>query len=128
MFFLLVGCITAKRQNYVIPSYFEPMSYSQMAVKVAYEKRMAEEYFDKADACYDKGDMQGFLYYSGYALSYGWYSSKVYYKRGVAYESLHNYKRAKKEYKKALKKGYYPAIQALDACKVAEKKWKSSSK
>lgn len=128
LFIVLLSSIAVKAQNYVVDSYFEPKSFSQIAVEVAYEKRMADEYFDKAYEYYNKGDMQGFIYYSDIALSYGWYSSKCYYDWGVAYESLHDYKHAKKNYKKALKKGYYPAQQALGSCKAAEKRWKSANK
>lgn len=128
MLLLLMGCFTAKGQNYnyVIPSTFQPLSYSQIAAKVAYEKQMFDKYYDEAYSYYNKGDMQGFIYYSDCALKYGFYSNKMYYDRGVAYERLRDYKRAKKNYKKAMKKGYYPASQALESCKVAEKIWKSN--
>jgi len=124
----MFGCMTANAQNYVVNSTFEPLSYSQIAAKVAYGKRMADNYFDKAYEYYNKGDMQGFIYYSDIAMSYGWYSSECYYDRGVAYERLHDYKHAKKNYKKALKKGYYPARSALESCKISEKAWKAANK
>lgn len=128
LLFILLGSITANGQNYVIPSTYAPLSYDQIATNVAYEKSMFEEYYDEAYKYYNKGDMQGFIYYSDIALSYGWYSNKMYYDRGVAYERLHDYKHAKKNYKKAFKKGYYPARQALEACKAAEKTWKRNRK
>ena len=34
--------------------------------------------------------------------------------------------KAKKEYKRALKKGYYPAKAAYEQCKVHKKAWKKS--
>ena len=75
---------------------------------------------------YNKGDYNGFIFYSDYALNTGWYNSKLYYDRGTAFERLHDYRKAKKEYKRALKKGYYPAQSALKQCKINQKNWKKS--
>ena len=47
-------------------------------------KQRFEEYQDKAYDCYNKGDFNGFIFYSDYALNTGWYNSKLYYDRGTA--------------------------------------------
>lgn len=96
----------------------------------AYKQKVAEqrfeEYQDKAYECYNKQDYSGFITYSNYALSTGWYNSKLYYDRGVVFEHFHDYKKAKKEYKKAMRKGYYSAKNALKQCKINQKYWKKS--
>lgn len=69
-----------------------------------------------------------FLTYSNYALETGWYNSKLYFDRGVVYERLNDFKNAKKEYKKAKKRGYAYAASALDACKQHEKEYKRRQK
>ena len=123
----------AQNINYVIESTFQPLSMEEMMLAAranAYRqqrmKELFEEYQDKAYAYYNKGDFNGFIYYSDYALKTGWYNSKLYHDRGAAYEKLHDYKKAKKEYKKAIKEGYYPAKAAYEQCKINQKAWKKS--
>jgi len=123
----------AQNTNYVIESTFQPLSMEEMMMAAranAYRQQIMkerfEEYQDKAYNCYNKGDFNGFIYYSDYALNTGWYNSKLYYDRGAAFEKLHEYRKAKKEYKRALKKGYYPAQSALTQCKINQKNWKKS--
>ena len=123
----------AQNINYKIESTFQPLTMEEMMMAAranAYRQEMMkqrfEEYQDKAYSCYNKGDFNGFLYYSEYALNTGWYNSKLYYDRGAAFEMLHEYSKAKKEYKRALKKGYYPAKAAYEQCKVHQKAWKKS--
>ena len=123
----------AQNTNYVIESTFQPLSMEEMLMAAranAYRQQIMkerfEEYQDKAYNCYNKGDFNGFIYYSDYALNTGWYNSKLYYDRGAAFEKLHEYRKAKKEYKRALKKGYYPAQSALTQCKINQKNWKKS--
>ena len=123
----------AQNTNYVIESTFQPFSMEEMMMAAranAYRqevmKQRFEEYQDKAYKCYNKGDFNGFIYYSDYALKTGWFNSKLYFDRGAAYERLHNYRKAKKEYKLALKKGYYPAQSALEQCKNHQKTWNKS--
>ena len=123
----------AQNTNYVIESTFQPLSMEEMMMAAranAYRQQIMkerfEEYQDKAYNCYNKGDFNGFIYYSDYALNTGWYNSKLYYDRGAAFEKLHDYRKAKKEYKRALKKGYYPAQSALTQCKINQKNWKKS--
>ena len=84
----------------------------QMSNKANFEKYQARAY-ERLQVL----DDNGFIYYSDYALSFGWHTDKLYYDRGQAYEKLHEYRKAKKEYKKAIKAGYYPATQALEQCK-----------
>ncbi|MDY3968295.1 MAG: hypothetical protein SO028_07940 [Prevotella sp.] len=91
-------------------------------------KERFDEYQDRAYNCYNRGDYNGFIYYSDYALKTGWYNSKLYYDRGAAYERLHEYGKAKKEYKRAIKKGYYPAQSAYEQCKIHQKAWKKANK
>jgi tetratricopeptide (TPR) repeat protein len=123
----------AQNTNHVIESTFQPLSMEEMMMAAranAYRQQVMkerfEEYQDKAYNCYNKGDFNGFIYYSDYALNTGWYNSKLYYDRGAAFEKLHEYRKAKKEYKRALKKGYYPAQSALTQCKINQKNWKKS--
>lgn len=130
---ICVAISYAQNTNYVIESTFQPLSMEEMMMAAranAYRQQVMkerfEEYQDKAYNCYNKGDFNGFIYYSDYALNTGWYNSKLYYDRGAAFEKLHDYRKAKKEYKRALKKGYYPAQSALTQCKINQKNWKKS--
>lgn len=112
-------------------SKFKPLTYEELllqaqaeAARDAYNKQKFDEFQDKAYSCLKRNDYNGFIYYSDYALKTGWYNSQLYYDRGKAFESLNDYKKAKKEYKRAKKKGYYPAVEALKRCKQKEKIWK----
>lgn len=115
----------------VIDSKFKPFSYEELMMqaqaKAAYDAHMEQlfdQYQDEAYRRYNNQDWYGFLTYSNYALETGWYNSKLYYDRGVVFERLNNFKQAKKEYKKAKKKGYAYAERALEACKQHEKEYK----
>ena len=55
------------------------------------------------------------------ALSTGYYSGTIYYLRGYAYESLGNYKSAKKDYKTGKKYKSLEAKEALDKLKIKMK-------
>lgn len=137
-FFLisLVFCTAvsyAQNINYTIDSTFKPLTMEEMMIAARANanrqqvmKERFEAYQDKAYNCYNKGDFNGFIYYSDYALNTGWYNSKLYYDRGTAFERLHEYRKAKKEYKRAIKKGYYPAKAAYEQCKVHQKAWRKS--
>ena len=123
----------AQNINYTIESTFQPLTMEEMmmaaranANRQEVMRQRFEEYQDKAYDCYNRGDFNGFIYYSDYALSTGWYNSKLYYDRGAAYERLHDYRKAKKEYKRSFKKGYYPAQAAYEQCKQHQKAWKKS--
>ena len=136
---LLIVLVTtmsrAQNVNIVNGSVYEPlpMEVLMMAARAnAYRQEMAkqrfEEYKDKAYNYYNRGDYSGFIYYSTIALNTGWYNDKMYYDRGNAYEMLHEYRKAKKEYKRAIKKGYYPAQSAYEQCKRHQKIWKKTNK
>lgn len=119
----------------VAESSFQPLSYEEIllaaqaqAAQRAYEEKKYDEYKSKAYDYWKNGDYNGFIHYSNIALSTGWYSASLYYDRGRAYEYLRDYKRAKKEYKKAKKKGSYLAISALEQCKQNEKNWKKQKR
>ena len=108
---------------------FEPLSYEELilvaraeAARDAYNKRKFQEYQEEAYERYNKQDWYGFITYSNYALSTGWYNAQLYYYRGVVFEKLNEFKKAKKEYKKAKKKGYAYAEVALVALKSRQKK------
>lgn len=119
----------------VINSQFKPLSYEELMLHAqaeAYRQQEMKERFgkyqDRAYDFYSRGDYRGFIYYSDYALKTGWYNSKLYYDRGVAFERLHEYGKARKEYKRAIKKGYYPALSAYEQCKIHQKVWKKEKK
>lgn len=119
----------------VINSQFKPLSYEELMLHAQAEayrqqerKERFDEYQDRAYNCYNRGDYNGFIYYSDYALKTGWYNSKLYYDRGAAYKRLHEYGKAKKEYKRAIKKGYHPAQSAYEQCKIHQKAWKKANK
>lgn len=121
--------------KYVCTAEFRPLSYEELYMsamaKAAYEREMKELYElnrQKAYECYSLGDWNGFLTYSKYALDCGWYNAKLYYDRGVVYEKLCDFKHAKKEYKKAKKKGYAYAEGALQSLKITERKYKHRQK
>lgn len=120
-------------QGIVINSKFRPLTTEQLileaqanAARQAYNKQQFEEFKKEAYKRLQVLDYEGFIYYSDYALKYGWYNDKMYYDRGQAYEKLHKYRKAKKEYKKAIKVGYYPATYALEQCKKNHKRWKKN--
>ena len=126
---------TTGKAQLVINSQFKPLSYEQLMLHAqaeAYREQEAKERFDqyqeRAYGCYRRGDYKGFIYYSDYALKTGWYNSELYYDRGVAFEHLHEYGKAKKEYKRAIKKGFYPAVSAYEQCKIHQKAWKKEKK
>lgn len=100
-------------QNFIVESSYQPLSTEDMVMGARANVNSFQKYQSKADVCLEKGDYEGYIYYSDFALKCGYYTAKMYYNRGIAYEKLHNYSKAKKSFKKALKKGYYPAKEAL---------------
>ena len=122
------------RGRYVtITPEYKPMSQQELELyaRAEYARQMRnkeqfELYQAKAYERLQVLDYDGFIYYSDYALKFGWHTDKLYYDRGQAYEKLHEYRKAKKEYKKAIKAGYYPATQALEQCKENHKRWKKN--
>ncbi|WP_288919559.1 hypothetical protein [uncultured Prevotella sp.] len=87
-------------------------------------KQQFSNYSDKANDCFGRCDFEGFIHYSSLALKTGWYNSDLYYKRGIAFEQLNDFKHAKKEYEKAVKYGCDAAETALEKLKDHEKEWK----
>lgn len=76
-----------------------------------------KEYTKLAYDAYNKGKYNYCLYYSEQALSTNYYSADIYYLRGISFEKLGNYKDAKKEYKRAIRKGSTRAVSALKELK-----------
>lgn len=135
LLFIVFVCLPFVGQAQVITSQFQPLSVNQIIMKVqleAYEQQRKQQLFrdyrDHAYECSKKGDTYGFLMYSGAALGTGYYNNQLYYDRGVAFESIHNYRQAKKEYKQAIKKGHSSASYAYELCKANEKDWRKSQK
>ena len=112
---------------------YKPMTQQELELSAlaGYARQMHnKEQFEKyKELAYERlqvFDYNGFIYYSDHALKYGWYNDKMYYDRGQAYEILHKYRKAMKEYNKAIKEGYYPATKALEQCKENYKRWKKN--
>ncbi len=109
-------------QNYVINSYFEPMSTEMMISRARYRSRKFNEYRDLAYEALERGDKYSFIDYTNYALATDYYTKEMYYDRGVVFQELGDFKQAKKNYKKALKVGCYKARRALEELKALRKK------
>lgn len=112
----------ANTPNYKVESSFEPLPSDLMMAAARSRANSFNEYSKKAYEALNKGDKYGFITYTNYALSTGFYSAKMYYDRGNVFIDLRDYKQAKKEYKKAKKRGYYQANQALEVLKELTKK------
>lgn len=132
---LTMGISNVCSSQIVINSHFKPLSYEELYISAMAEaeynrqqKERFERYQEKAYECYNRHDWNGFLTYSNYALDCGWYNAKLYYDRGVVYEMLYDFKHAKKEYKRAKKKGYAYAEGALRFLKIKEKEYKRRQK
>jgi hypothetical protein len=131
-FFLILICLILSFNSIigqtVINSQYKPLSFDVMVMAAqaqAYQDEINKEEFDKyKDLAYkalDHGDKSQFITYSNYALSTGWYNAKIYYDRGKVFQSFGDYKNAKREFKKAKRKGYYQASQALEDLKRIKK-------
>jgi hypothetical protein len=133
---LAFSCGLSAQGGYVtITPEYKPLTQQELELyaraeyaRQIHKKEQFEKYKELAYERLQVLDYNGFIYYSDYALSFGWYNDKMYYDRGQAYEKLHEYRKAKKEYKKAIKNGYYPAKQALEQCKENHKRWKKNRK
>lgn len=142
----MISVSYAQNNPFVVSDSYQPMTMEEMMLPVMLYSQNAEriqqiqeqrrraaeqrfnEYKGKAYECYNRSDYSGFIYYSAIALETGWYNNKMYYDRGVAFEALHDYKQARKEYKTAINYGYYPAVDAYNQVKVHKKEWKKSQK
>ncbi len=108
-------------QNYVINSYFTPMSTEMMISRARYQLNQFNEYRDLAYEALANGYKYLFIKYTDEALSTDYYIPQMYYDRGVVFQELGDYKQAKKNYKKAIKVGYYKAEKALAELKEQRK-------
>lgn len=147
--YILFLCILAfnTQSQIVNNSRFRPFSYEEMiralppvssemieraAIARAQDRAEREAKFEKwqsaAVEAYNKGDYFGCLTYINYALETNFHNGYIYYVRGLAFENLHDYKNAKKQYKKAKDEGYYQAEELLKGIKDREKAWKQSQK
>lgn len=99
--------------------------YAQMRARLEYlREENFREYSRLANISFNRGDYSGCLYYSEKALKTTYYTADLYYIRGVSYEKLQLYKEAKKEYRRAKRKGSTYAISALRDLKEKTKKRK----
>lgn len=109
-----------------------PEMIERAAIAQALDKAEREEKFEKwqsaAVDAYNKGNYLTCLTYINYALDTNLHNGYIYYVRALAFEQLHDYKNAKKQYKNSKKLGYYQAEEALKGIKEREKAWKQSQK
>jgi tetratricopeptide (TPR) repeat protein len=92
------------------------------ARETAARRRQAFEHFgDQAYDAYLNNRWVDVINNVNSALSTGYYNGKLYYFRGLAYESLGYYQNAKKDYKVAKKNGVYEANAALERIKQIRK-------
>lgn len=126
--FIMITTLCNAQNSYVIENSYQPLTIDEIVMGVNTRVNRFNQYKDKAYECLNKRDFEGFIYYSDFALKTGYYNAKLYYYRGYAYEKLHNYSKAKKEYNKAIKKGYYEAVSALEQCKINQKNWQNNHK
>jgi len=130
---LLITIVSIKGYAQYYPQYPLYAEQLQMAENANYlmskeKEKIFEGIKSEAYTYYNRGDYEGFLYHAKRALETGWDHPVFAYDRGVAYEKLHNYRKAKKEYKTAYKHGYYQAKAAYDQCKINEKEWKKAKR
>lgn len=112
---LLIGASNINAQI-VINSKYKPLTYEEIMLSVMAENARRNQFDEYVDKAYDRlnhNDYSGFISYSNYALQTGWYNSKLYYDRGLVYIHFKEYKLAKKELRKSLRKGYEPARKIL---------------
>ena len=79
------------------------------------------EYCDMAYEALNNRQWSYVISYVNQALGTGFYCGSIYYIRGYAYESLGNYKAAKRDYKIGKKYNSVEAAQALDDLKIRMK-------
>ncbi|MBR4898305.1 MAG: hypothetical protein IKZ48_05920 [Prevotella sp.] len=93
------------------------MHLRALAETAARREAEFERYSNLAYEAFRKKQWSAVISNVNWALSTKYYNSEIFYMRGYAYESLGDYRRAKKDYKKAKKEGSYTAEQALIALK-----------
>ncbi len=121
--------------QYRINSSYKPLTFEEayqyaMAKAAAREaaRKRFNEYVELAYKWLNQDNYYYFIKYSDIALETGLYNNQLYYDRGQAYENMNEFGKAKKEYKKSLRHGYYPAKTALEVCKQRQKVWKDARK
>lgn len=131
--FILTACllsatlqIKAQGYNFAVPSYYVPMTPEEMDMEVRSNWLMFNKYYNAAYEYFEKKDYSNFLYFSGLALKYPWYTVDLYYDRGIAFEYFNDYKNAKREYKRAWRKGSASAQYDYERCKLLLKQQKKS--
>ncbi len=77
-------------------------------------KNQFYQYVEIAYDYFSQKDYRNFLIYSDKALNTEYYTSELYYMRGLAYELLGLYKQSRKEYEIAYKYGYTQAKERLN--------------
>lgn len=110
--------------SYSYVNTYVPMSHEELmlraAAKVLREKQAKEDFEHYSQAAYDylkKNQVGYFINYAHAALETGYYNSQLYYNLGISYFLLGQKGKGKKFLKKASKKGFYSANQALLAIK-----------
>lgn len=97
------------------------MHMRALAETAARREMIYNQCFDMALDAFKKHDWYSVINNINNALSTGYYSGTIYYLRGYAYESLGNYKSAKKDYKTGKKYKSLEAKEALDKLKIKMK-------
>ena len=101
MMLLLLTSLSVSAQNYVVNSSYDFPSYESMIIDARYRVNRFNEYYTEAYNHFNKKDYSGFIYYSDLALDQEFYTAQLFYDRGFSFEQLHQFSKAKKEYKKA---------------------------
>lgn len=132
LIFILLQCgNTLRAQNrYDIPinapiiNTYVPMSREEIMLRATAEvwrQRQIREKFDRyfraAYDCLKKRQIDCFINYANAALSTGYYNIQLYYNLGISYCLLGQVRKGKKYLKKASKKGFIEAEQALSVIK-----------
>ena len=97
------------------------MYFSALAQTAARRQQQYEELSDQAIEAFNKGQWNYAISYVNQAFRTGYYCGMLYYVRGFAYESLGDFRSAKKDYKAGKKYNSVEAAQALELLKVKMK-------
>lgn len=97
------------------------MYLSALAQTHSRRQQQYEELTDQAIEAFNKGQWNYTISYVNQALRTGFYCGTLYYIRGFAYESLGDFKSAKKDYKTGKKYDSVEAAQALEQLNVKMK-------
>lgn len=97
------------------------MYLSALAQTHARRQQQYEDLTDQAIEAFNKEQWNYTISYVNQALRTGFYCGTLYYIRGFAYESLGDFKSAKKDYKTGKKYDSVEAAQALEQLKMKMK-------